>query len=129
MSVELKMLCWSVLLGLVQVALAATLVTWQRGLRWNIGNRDGAQPPVTGAASRASRASRNFLETFVFFAVAVLVVEMTGRANAYTAIGAQLYFWARLVYVPVYVVGIPYLRTLVWAVSVWGLLQVFSALF
>ena len=129
MSVELKMLCWSVLLGLFQVVLAAALVTRQRGLRWNVGNRDDALAPVTGAASRAGRASWNFLETFVFFAVAVLVVEITQRTNTHTAMGVQLYFWARLAYLPVYVIGIPYLRTLIWAISILGLLHVFSALF
>jgi uncharacterized MAPEG superfamily protein len=39
-----------------------------------------------------------------------------------------VYFWARLVYLPVYIVGIPYLRTLVWAVGFVGLLMVLGAL-
>ena len=39
------------------------------------------------------------------------------------------YFWARLVYLPIYLAGIPYLRTAVWAVSLWGMLQVLEALF
>jgi uncharacterized MAPEG superfamily protein len=41
---------------------------------------------------------------------------------------AQLYFWARLLYLPIYIVGIPYVRTVVWAVALWGLLQVIEAL-
>ena len=43
--------------------------------------------------------------------------------------GAEIYLWARVIYLPVYVVGIPYLRTLIWGVSLWGLLQVIEALF
>lgn len=129
MTLELKMLAWSVVLGLVQVFLAATLVTRQRGLQWNAGNRDGNPPPVTGAAARAERASRNFLETFPFFAAAVLAVVLAKLNTPHTALGAQIYFWARVAYVPVYVVGIPYLRTLIWAASFWGLLQVLEALF
>jgi len=50
-------------------------------------------------------------------------------ASPTTALGAQLYFWARVVYLPVYVVGIPYLRTLVWVVSLAGLLMVLSGAF
>jgi uncharacterized MAPEG superfamily protein len=45
------------------------------------------------------------------------------------ALGAELYFWARVIYLPVYIVGIPYLRTLVWFVSVVGLVMVVGGLF
>ncbi|HKT73514.1 MAG TPA: MAPEG family protein [Steroidobacteraceae bacterium] len=128
MTIELKMLAWSVCLGLAYVLIAATLATQQRGLKWNAGNRDGESQPLAGAAARADRASRNFLETFAFFAAAVLAV-MAARLNTpQTALGAELYFWARVVYLPVYIIGIPYLRTLVWAVSFWGLIQVLAAL-
>ena len=128
MSIELKMLGWSVFLGLLYIAVAASLATQQRGLKWNAGNRDGELKSLTGVAARADRASRNFLETFPFFAVAVLAVVLQGRNTAHTAMGTELYFWARLVYLPVYMIGIPYLRTLVWAVSIFGLLIVGAAL-
>ena len=129
MSPEIKYLAWSIALGLVYVLVSASLTTAQRGLNWNVGNRDGDAKPLTGAAARAHRANWNFLETFAFFAAAVLAVVLTKTNSAHTAQGAMLYFWARVVYLPVYVIGIPYLRTLVWAVSFWGLLQVLLALF
>jgi uncharacterized MAPEG superfamily protein len=129
MSIELKMLGWSVCLGLLYVAIAATLATQQRGLKWNAGNRDGEPKMLTGVAARADRASRNFLETFPFFAAALLAVVAQQSATAHTALGTELYFWARLVYLPVYLLGIPYVRTLVWAVSMWGLLILLVALF
>lgn len=128
MPIELKMLAWSVALGLVHVLLGAALTTRQRGLKWNVGARDAALPPLTGAAARVDRALRNFLETFPFFAAAALAVVMLERGDASTALGAQCYFWARLAYLPVYAAGIPYLRTLIWAVSLWGLLQLLWAL-
>lgn len=128
MPIELKMLAWSVALGLVHVLLGAALVTRQRGLAWNVGARDATLPPPTGVAARVDRALRNFLETFPFFAAAALAVVVLERGDATTALGAQCYFWARLVYVPVYAAGIPYLRTLIWAVSIWGLLQLLWAL-
>jgi uncharacterized MAPEG superfamily protein len=129
MGVELKMLLWSIVLGLVQIALAATLATGQRSLAWNAGARDELKPPLTGMAGRLDRASNNFLETFPFFAVAVLMLSFLHKETAQTAIGAQLYFWSRLLYVPAYALGIPYLRTLIWAGSVTGLLFVLRALF
>ena len=129
MGVELQMLAWTIVLGIVQLMLAATLGTQQRGLGWNASARDGEPKPLTGVAARTDRAFRNFLETFGFFAAAVLAIVATQHANAQTALGAQLYFWARVAYVPVYAAGIPYLRTLIWAVSLAGLLMVLFALF
>lgn len=129
MTIELKMLAWSVFLGLAYVLIAATFATAQRGLKWNAGPRDGVPKPLTGVAARLDRASHNFLETFVFFAAAVLAVVLAHDNNANTALGAQLYFWARVAYLPLYAAGIPYLRTLVWAVSLWGILQVLAGLF
>jgi uncharacterized MAPEG superfamily protein len=127
MPVELKMLGWSVVLGLVHIVFAVTLAWKQRGLLWAPGNRDG-DAPLTGLAGRAERANRNFLETFAFFAAAVLAVVVGQCANETTALGAQLYFWARVVYLPVYAFGIPFLRTLVWTASVVGLVMVLCGL-
>ncbi len=128
MGIELKLLVWSVLLGLLQLVLAATLGTQQRGLSWNVGARDGTPEPLTGVAARLDRAFRNFLETFPFFAAAVLAVVLAQKTSDHTALGAQLYFWARVAYVPLYAAGIPYVRTLVWAVSLAGVLMVLSPL-
>ena len=129
MAIEIKWLAWSIALGLAYVLIAATLGTQQRGLKWNASNRDGELKPLMGAAARAARANANFLETFPFFAAAVLAVVLTKTNTAHTAFGAELYFWARLAYLPIYIIGIPYLRTVVWAVSFWGLLQLLEALF
>jgi len=129
MTIEIKWLACSIALGLAYVLFAATLGTQQRGLKWNASNRDGELKALTGAAARAARANANFLETFPFFAAAVLAVVLTKTNTAHTAFGAELYFWARLAYLPIYIIGIPYLRTVVWAVSFWGLLQLLEALF
>ncbi|RDI98227.1 hypothetical protein DVT68_14220 [Dyella solisilvae] len=129
MPVELKVLGWSIALGLAYMLFAVTLAALQRGPMWAAGNRDGNVAPLTGPAARADRASRNFGETFALFAAAVLGVVLLQRTNAHSALGVQLYFWARLVYLPVYTIGIPFLRTLVWAVSLVGILLVLSGLF
>ena len=124
MNIELQMLAWTVALGLAQIVVGATISTHLRGLGWNTSARDSAVPPLTGVAARLDRAFRNMLETFPFFAAAALAVVATHRADAGTALGAQLYFWARVAYVGVYAAGIPYLRTAVWAVSIVGLVKV-----
>jgi uncharacterized MAPEG superfamily protein len=129
MAIELKILAWCVCLGLVSVIIAAALATSQRGLAWNIGNHEGEAKPLTGAAGRADRASNNFLETFAFFAAALLAVVLAKGSSPHTVLGAQLYFWGRLIYLPLYIIGIPYARTLAWAVSLAGMLMVLGALF
>jgi len=124
MNIEIHMLAWAVVLGLVQLLLAATSMTLQRGSKWNASARDGTPPPLTGIAGRLDRAFRNFLETFPFFAAVVLAVVLTQHQNAHTALGAQLYFWSRVVYIPLYAAGIPYVRSAVWTVSMVGIVMV-----
>jgi uncharacterized MAPEG superfamily protein len=69
------------------------------------------------------------VETFPLFAAAVLAVVATSHTSENTALGAQLYFWGRVAYVPLYAAGIPYLRTVAWAVALVGLLKILFALF
>ena len=73
--------------------------------------------PVPAWADRAKKAHYNAVENLVVFAALVLVAHVTGAANAATAAAAVTYFIARLVHYPVYVAGIPFLRTLMFAVG------------
>jgi uncharacterized MAPEG superfamily protein len=126
-SLEIRLLCWAVVLGLVQLVIATSMATTDRGLAWNLSSRDTAAAPVSTVTGRLLRAFHNFRETFVYFAVAVLVVTLLDKTSATSALGAQLYFWARVVYVPVYAAGIKGLRSAIWAVSIVGLVMVLGA--
>jgi uncharacterized MAPEG superfamily protein len=126
-STEIQMLLWSIILGLGQLMLATTMATRELGTKWNASPRDEQIKPKSVVTGRMLRAFANFKETFVFFAVAVLVVTVVGKHSATSALGAQLYFWARLVYVPLYAAGIPVVRTLVWLVSLAGMVMVLAA--
>lgn len=121
---ELSLLVWAIALCFAQMLVSVLLALPQVGLPALAGNRDGLAP-FAGAAGRAARAHRNMLENLLLFAALVLVAVVTGRVNEMTALGAQLFFWARLAYAVVYVIGIPWLRTGVWAVSVVGLVLIF----
>jgi uncharacterized MAPEG superfamily protein len=122
------LLILSILLGLFHILLAGGLVTASRGLQWNMSNRDGEPPPVSPHAARAQRASANFLETYPFFAAAVVAAIAMGRHGYLAETGALVYLCARAVYLPVYIFGIPVVRSLIWAVSLAGLLIVVFAL-
>jgi len=58
----------------------------------------------------------------------VLVANATGRHDALTIWGAQLYFWARVAYLPLYAFGVPLVRSLVWNVAVLGIALLLIAL-
>ncbi len=121
MTLELQMLALSILLGFVQVVLATHFKNMQYGYAWNAGPRDREMPPLNPLAGRFGRALANFLETFPFFAAAVLMAHLANRHGALTWWGVQLYFWGRLAYVPAYLTGIPYLRSVIWTVSIIGI--------
>ena len=125
MTIELRLLVWSTALALIQMLIALFAAIAQVGLVPFVGNRQNV-PAFEGWADRAQRAHRNMLESLTIFAALVLVAQVAGRSNATTALGAQLFFWSRLAYAPVYVIGIPWLRTAVWGVSFAGLLQILS---
>ena len=127
MKPELMLLLWSVALTFAQMLVAVSGATLQVGLPMLAGNHEKI-PEITGWAGRAKRAHFNMLENLVLFAVLVLVAAFAGKTNDATLLGAQLFFWARLVYAFVYWVGIPWVRTGVWAVSIAGLIMIFAQL-
>ena len=127
MKPELMWLLWAVALTFAQMLVAVGGATLQVGLPMLAGNREGLAP-CTGWAGRAQRAHHNMLESLVLFAALVLMAVVSGKTNAMTLLGAQLFFWARLAYAFVYLAGIPWLRTAVWLVSVIGLILIFVQL-
>ena len=127
MQPELSLLAWAVVLTFVQMLVAVSGATLQVGVPTLVGNREGLAP-CTGWAGRAQRAHHNMLENLVLFAALVLVAVAAQKTNATTLAGAQIFFWARVAYALVYLIGIPWLRTAVWTVSVVGLLMIFTQL-
>src|SRR5271163_2799551 len=127
MSTDLTLLVWPVGLALVQSDIAVLGAQMQVGLPALAGSRE-TLPPLTSSADRAARAHRNMVENLVLVAALVLVAQVSVKANGMTALGSELFFWARLVYVPVFLIGIPWVRTVVWAVSVVGLVLIFIEL-
>jgi len=123
MSMDLKYLLFSVLLAFVQVLIAAASANQVVGLGTLAGNREG-MAELPGFAGRARRAHLNMIENMVLFTALVLVTAIAGKANAMTAMGALIFFWARLIYAVIYLLGLPWLRTLAWFVSVIGMVMI-----
>ncbi len=122
MTVELSMLFWATILTFVQVLAAVALANMQVGLPELAGNREGLS--LSGIAGRAKRAHANMLENLILFAALVLVVQIAGLNNDLTALGAQIFVVARLVYAVIYIAGVPWLRTATWFVAVIGMAMI-----
>lgn len=128
MTTELTLLAWTLVLALVQIFLGSALRTQETGLAFNMSARDGQAPPVRPLTARVQRAQANLFETLPLFAAAVLIAHAAGIHSAPAVLGCQLYLGARVLYLPLYAAGVPVVRTLVWGVSVWGLILLFKAI-
>ncbi len=128
MTIELAMLAASIMLGILHIVVVSHLQSWQRGYRWTASSRGQGVAPLTGVAGRAERALRNYLETFPFFAAAILLVRATSTHNWLTVWGALLYFCGRVAYAILYAADFPLARSLVWNVPTIGIVMLIVAL-
>ena len=129
MTPEFILLALTLVLALVQIGAAAMARTAELGVIWNAGPRDAEAPPPGKYAGRLMRAQANLFETLPLFAAAVIMAHIAGKDGTLTAVGAHLYFFARLAYLPLYAFGVPYIRSLVWLIAAGGLVMVLAALF
>ena len=129
MTPEFIMLAFTLVLAIVQIGWTASARTAELGLKWNAGARDGETPPPGKLAGRLIRAQANLFETLPIFAAAVIMAHIAGKDGQLTFIGAHLYFFGRLIYLPLYALGTPYVRTLAWLAALAGLVTVLVALF
>ena len=127
MTTELTLLAWTLVLALVQIMLVANLRTAETGIQYNASARDGEAPPPRPVTARLQRAQANLFETLPLFIGAVLIAHVSGSESDLTLWGCWMYLIARIVYIPLYAAGIPYVRSLVWLVSLAGLVMVLAA--
>jgi uncharacterized MAPEG superfamily protein len=127
MTFELSMLAAATLWGFIQLVMAAQAANVQYGLEWAASPRDEEMPPLRPIPGRINRNFRNYLETFPFFAAAILTAESAGIHDAMTHWGAIAYVGGRVVYTALYISGIPLIRSLFWNVAAFGMLAVLAA--
>jgi uncharacterized MAPEG superfamily protein len=121
LSIESWALFGAMTLGLVHLSAASFSFKAQVGNAYTVGARDEEVRRV-GIAGRLDRAQRNFLETFPIFAAAVLMLEVAGRTGWWVGeAGAALYLAGRVLFLPLYAAGVPWLRTLSWNAATAGL--------
>lgn len=128
MTVELTYLLWSTILLIAHVLLQATFSDLSKGLGWALGPQDEKRDQNV-IASRIERALRNYLETLPAFVALALMLAVTESGTATTALGAAIWFWARVVYIPAYASGIPLVRSVAFFASLAGLVMMMTSLF
>lgn len=128
MRIELTILAWGCALALVHIFAAVRVKTRQYGTDWNMGARDEALPPPEPIVGRLARAQANFFETFPIAAAAILIAVVADETDQWTAIGSVVWLAARVIYLPIYALGIPKIRTFVFLISVVGILMILSPL-
>ncbi len=123
MSVELLMLAYSVAAFLIIILAQAGLAIRQNGLLAQAGSRDDLPAP-TVLRNRLQRLTVNFQENLVMFAIVVLIANAAGVSNNATALGASLFFYARVAHAIVYAAGWPLVRPLFYFVGLYGVISI-----
>ena len=128
MSLELRLLIYSVALLIVLVLIQALAGIQAQGLMPMAGTRDNLPADKTFQA-RTKRLVANHIEGLMMFAPLVLAAAIMGRMTANTELAARLFFYARVVHALVYMVHIPLVRSAAWGVSMLGTVMMLLSLF
>jgi uncharacterized MAPEG superfamily protein len=126
MTTELTMLAYATALLVVLVIFQAVVGVRAKGAIPLAGHRDDIGP-ATGFHARMLRVVDNHREGIVMFAPLVLIAAVANIHSSSTILGAQLFFYSRLVHAILYVTGIPLVRPLFWAVGIAGTVMVLLA--
>ncbi|MEL6808036.1 MAG: MAPEG family protein [Pseudomonadota bacterium] len=120
MTPELTYLTYAVILLIAHALLQATFSDLSKGIGWALGPQDEHRDQ-NAVAGRIQRALKNYLETLPAFVALALMLAITGLNTESTALGAAIWFWARVAYIPAYASGIPLVRSVAWFASLGGL--------
>lgn len=114
--------------ALLHVSVQGLVLKAKVGNAWKVGARDNPVDPGVIAA-RAKRATENFIETAIGCIAVALVIILTERSNSFTEIGCIVYIACRFFYLPAYLTGIPWVRTLLWNAATAGLAAMILGVF
>jgi uncharacterized MAPEG superfamily protein len=129
MTFELTMLAAATFWGFLQLIAAAQAANFQYGLVWAASPRDEEMPPLRPIPGRIVRNFRNYMETFPFYAAAVLIAHAAGVHSSLTHWGSIAWLGGRIVYTALYISGIPLIRSIAWNVAAFGMLLILAAPF
>lgn len=120
MTPDLMLLLYSVILTFILIMIPAGDALMKNGAAAQGGPRDDLPEPSV-FNKRAKRLANNMLENMVLFTALVLVAHVADASNATTLLGAQIFFYARVIHAVVYLAGVPWVRPLAWVAGVVGM--------
>lgn len=116
MTSELTILAYAGLLQFAQLSLAIIFNDFQLGLKYGLGPRDEARP-LQGISARNDRALTNHYAALGLFTLAVVVITLGDKSTPLTVNCAWTYLVARVLYIPAYLSGVFFVRSLFWAIA------------
>lgn len=117
----------SVALFLAMMLAQALMGILHYGLKPLAGSRDGLGAPSV-VLDRAKRANANMIESLIMFVPLALIAIHSGHTEGKALLGAALFFWGRLAYVPLYWLGLPWLRPVAWFTALAGIVMILLSL-
>lgn len=128
MQVQISLLIWSAALLGLYIGPQSILYRVEYGIMFATGPRDGEAMAKSVHLQRSEKALRNFLETYGAFIALSAGAALSQHTDGLTQWGGITYFAARIVYLPLYVFGVRFVRSAAWVVSVIGLALMFFGL-
>ena len=122
MTIELWLLFASLPLYGLYLGAQSLILRAQRGIPFAVSARDEA-PPKSDLEGRADRALKNFQETWLVFVILILIAHLAMPGDPLIFWGAVVWGVGRIAYLPLYLAGTYGIRSLVWNVSLIGLLM------
>lgn len=125
MSITLSLLVWSSAVFALYLGVQAILFQLEYGIKFGAGPCDDKGPAKGAMLGRSERALRNFLETYPVFIALSAAIVFADKASGITEWGGILYLLCRVLYLPAYLGGVPYLRSMIWLIAMLGLASMF----
>ena len=117
MAVELQQVLYAILLALAYLVIYAAVANLELGTGYTAGPRDEPPRGLSNSCARLKRAYENHIETVPWFIGAMLAVHLAGRVDEVTILAGWTYLGARVLYLPAYVSGLPWLRSIIWGIA------------
>lgn len=128
MTTDLYYLLLSVGLTFILIMIPAGNALRLNGGEAQAGPRDNLPEP-TVFYKRAKRLSDNMLENMILFTPLVLIAHMSGEAGPLSALGAQIFFYARIAHAIIYLAAWPVVRPIAWLLGSIGMGFIVAELF
>jgi len=116
-TTDLHLLCYTALVSLLMWIPYILCAIKQFGLMRMVGYPACDYAELPQWAQRLHHAHRNMGENLAAFAIFVIVAHITGTANEMTELGARMFFYSRLLQIAGHTAGIPFARTITFAVG------------